>query len=189
MEEKEIINQIHEEYSKQLKNVSVPHNKLVICFSGIPGSGKTHISKILEKRYKGVRIRGDSIRQIVKNLGLEIDKYTYNYLEWLDYNYSFKNKLMILDGGMDRRYRRTFQVLKNNGYRIFIIRLKASKEKAQERVFAMHGGYEQHFVDNIDRWIMENKEFGKNVKPDIEIENENKLNLKPLFLKLDKLIN
>ncbi len=67
--ETQSIGRIYKEHLKHLKNKNISNNKkAVICFSGIPGAGKTYIAKILEKRYKGVRIRSDDIREIVKKL-------------------------------------------------------------------------------------------------------------------------
>lgn len=118
MKEQNINRIIHEKYTKKLKNLSVPHKKLMICFSGFSGSGKTHIAKILEQRYKGIRIRSDNIRTIISNLNPNItdtdkDKIVYEYLERLFENREFKNKLLILDRGIDRKYKRTFSIFKN----------------------------------------------------------------------------
>jgi predicted kinase len=37
----------------------------MICFAGIPGSGKTYLAKKIEKKYGGVRITSDEIRKII----------------------------------------------------------------------------------------------------------------------------
>ena len=52
-----------------------------------------------------------------------------------------------------------------------------------------HRGVERHFVDNIDRWVRENKEFRKKIKVDFLVDNEGDLDLKPLYLKLEEIIN
>ncbi|MEK6842580.1 MAG: AAA family ATPase [Nanoarchaeota archaeon] len=173
-----------------LKNIGVHHKKLLICFSGIPGSGKTHIAKIIEKKYFGVRIRSDDIRNIIKKLKNKeknVNKITYKYLDWLFKNYSFKNKLIILDKSIDRKYKETFSIFRKKRYKIFIIRIKTSKKISKERVSKL-GKLNENYINNIERWLYEWKGFEENVKSDIIIKNENNLNLKPLFFKLDKLI-
>lgn len=188
--QKQLISKIHKKYIKKLKHLNISHKKLMICFSGFAGSGKTYIAKILEKRYKAVRIRSDDIRRIIIDTKLkEIDKLTYSYLEWLSKTWKFKNKLIILDMGIDRRYKEMFSIFKKKGYKIFIIRLKVSKKTAYRRAAERNKGIvDEHFRNEIARWIREWREFGKKVKSDIIITNEKNLSLKPLFEKLGKLV-
>ncbi len=198
MKDLSLFKKIYKEHFKKFKNISVPNKKLLICFSGIPGSGKTYISKILEKKYSGIRIRNDGIRQIIHNLlkkedeenpeNLDyVDPILEKYLFWLFLNYSLENKLIILDSGIDRRYKEIFSMFKNKKYTIFLIRIKTSRKILEQRIFEKKNCRDPHFDREIKRWTLEWKEFGKKIKADIVIENENKLNLKPLFIKLDKL--
>jgi len=193
MNKKDLINKTYKKHLKILKNLSLPQKKLIICFSGIPGSGKSYISKILEKRYKGIRIRNDKdIRGIMKSLdkNADLDKDVDNYLMWFLSSYSFPNKLIILDSGIDRRYKKLFSFAEENNYKLFTIRLKASRKILEKRIFEKNNCRDPHFDNEIKRWTKEWKAFGKKIKADIIIDNEknNKLNLKPLFKKLDKLI-
>lgn len=50
--EEYIFRKIFKEYEKQLKNLFEPHRKLIICFAGVPGSGKTYLAKNLKKDIK-----------------------------------------------------------------------------------------------------------------------------------------
>ena len=73
--EKNIFREIYKKHSRFLKNRKVRRNKkLIICFSGIPGSGKTVLAKILEKRYRGVRINSHRIGKIMQAIGNKIKK-------------------------------------------------------------------------------------------------------------------
>ncbi len=192
-----LFNKIYKIHFKKLKNLNVLHKKLIICFSGIAGSGKTYIAKILEEKYKGVRIRTDDIREIVGRLMKKFklnaedkDPIVYGYVGWLLKNNKFKNKLIILDKGIDREYKEIFKFSKEKGYKLFIIRLVASRKVLDKRVFGRSGGIDEHYYNEINRWTNEWKKFGKKIKSDIIIKNDkdNKLNLTPLFKKLDKLI-
>lgn len=171
----------------------MPHEKLMVCFSGIAGSGKTYIAKILEEKYKGVRIRNDDIRGIVADLdkSQDIDEATYGYFDWFFKNYSFKNKLVILDSGIERRYKKIFPFAEEEGYKIFIIRLKVSEEVYERRIREkLRGKLDDNYIARINDWKRQYEEFGKAIRPDIIIENErdNELDLNPLFKKLDKLV-
>jgi len=188
-----LFNKIYKLHIKKLKNLNIPHKKLAIFFSGIAGSGKTYIAKILEDKYRGVRVRNDDIREIVASLdkNKDIDEATYGYFDWFFKNYSFKNKLIILDRGVDRKYKEVFPLFRKRGYKIFIIRLKVPEKVYEQRIINKLGKLDQNYINRIDDWKRQYKEFGKEVKPDIIIENEedNKLDLKPLFSKLERLIN
>lgn len=184
--------EIYKRHVKKLENLLVPHEKLMICFSGIAGSGKTYISRILEKKYRGVIIRNDDIRGIIANLdkNKDIDETTYSYFDWFFRNYSFKNRLLILDRGIDRGYKEVFPFFRERGYKIFIIRLKVSEKVYEGRIRNKLGELDSNYINRIDDWKRQYKEFGEAIKPDIIVENEkdNELNLEPLFKKLDRLV-
>ena len=195
-----IFNKIYKLHKKKLKYLSVPHKKLLICFSGIPGSGKTHIAKILEEKYKGVRINNDNIRKIISELisektakdTKEAEKKRENildkYLIWLLENNLFNNGLIILDSSIDRKYKEIFLIAKENRFDLFVVRIIVSREIAEKRAIERHGGTDVHFVSNINRWIKENEEFNYKVKTGITIWNNTVLNLNSLFEKLEKLL-
>ncbi len=184
--------EIYKKHIKKLENLLVPHEGLMICFSGIAGSGKTYIAKILEKKYKGVRIRNDDIREIVAELdeNKDIDEATYGYFDWFFKNYSFRNKLIILDRGIDRGYGEVFPFFKKMGYKIFVIRLKVSEKAYERRIIKKLGGLDDNYLNRIEDWKRQYREFGERVRPDITIKNEkdDELNLEPLFKKLDSLV-
>jgi predicted kinase len=192
MMDKELLNKIYKLHIKQLKNLSIPHKKLVICFSGIAGSGKTYIAKILEEKYNGVRIRNDDIREIIRGINkeIDIDEAVYNYLGWFSNNYKFQNELLILDSGIERKYLELFPYFKKKGFVIFIIRLKVHEKVYQRRIIEKLGKLDNNYLTRIKSWKKQYKEFGKRIKSDIIIKNnkDNRLNLNNLFKKLDKFI-
>jgi predicted kinase len=190
MIDKNLFNKIYEIHVKQLKNTSVPHNKLVICFSGIAGSGKTSIAKILEEKYKGIRIRNDDIREIINRFGFnDVDEITHAYVSWLFEHYPFANKLIILDSGIDRRYEEIFALCQKEGYQTFIIRLKVPERIYKKRIIEKLGKLDDNYLTRINDWKKQFEEFGKNVKSDITLNNGGKLNLASVYFKLDVLIH
>jgi predicted kinase len=183
---------IFEMHLKKFKYLAESHEKFVICFSGIAGSGKTHIAKILEERYNGIRIRNDDIRQIILGLdaGVEdLDKVTYEYGEWFFRNNNFQNGLIIVDSGIDRRYGVLFPFFEEKRYKIFVIRLDVPIEVCERRVIERSGKLDNNYISRIEGWQKQHKKFGENFESDIVINNECELNLDELFSKLDKLIN
>ena len=190
---KEIFRKIFNKHKNQLKNLNEKHEKLVICFSAIPGSGKTYVSKILEKKYKAVRISNDNIRKIILRIFQDktddqrqtlLKEYFKQFLK----HYNFQNKLIILDFGIDRKYTWLFPLLKDGEYKIFIIKIKSTPELIEKRVIKKLGILDQNYIKNIERWRKEFNEFENNYNSDIILENKEVINLIPLFEKLDRLI-
>ena len=192
----EIYHKILNIHKKQLKNLEVNHKKLLICFSAIPCSGKTYVSKILEDKYMAVRINNDDIRLIIrsfiqgtsKEMIDERQEILQEYLMWFLENYPFSNKLIILDSCIDRKYDKIKQVADKHGFNIFIIALNVLKDTAYKRALTRNNDkQDDNFNQNIDRWIIENKEFNIKIKSNISLEGEN-LTIKSLFSKLDKIV-
>jgi len=196
---KTILDSIYEIHKNQLKNLPFPHKKLFICFSGVPGSGKTYVAKKIEERYKAVRVNNDDIREIIRKIVEKsknnvdvneieqlLDKYLINFLN----NYTFPNKTIILDSGIERRSDKIKKLAKNLGFKIFLIKMISSRKNCEKGVIKKLGKLDENFMNNISRWIKENKEFNKSHKANFEIKNycNIKLNLEGLFAKLNEFI-
>lgn len=78
MKQEELFRLIEKKYTP--KNTQLKNNsKVIIAFSGVPGSGKTYLSKLLEKEFRAVRFRSDIIRNI-------INKFPEEYFEEINPN-------------------------------------------------------------------------------------------------------
>ena len=199
MKEAAIFRKIYIENKREYRYANTPHKKLIICFSGIPCSGKTFIAKIIEGKYKAIRVNTDDIRRIIRNLGKKypqlldekykeeiLDKYLINLLK----NYSFKNKLIILDKSVDRDYNKILEIAKEHNFKLFIIRIKATLKIINQRVRSKGNWPDMNFVNNIGRWKKEYNDFNEKIKADIIVNNNQnkKPDLSLLFLKINKII-
>jgi adenylate kinase family enzyme len=188
------IEKIYEKHIKELKNLRAGEKKLIICFSGIPGSGKTFVAKILEKKYKGVRISSDNIRKIIDWLKIVKNKedkekilrqYLINFLK----NYKFSNKLIILDSSIDRKYKEIFKVAREKRIKIFIVKITASKKGIILRL-KKNKGRLKGFLGNFDRWEKDYNNFNKRVKADFVLDISTlKSDLEQLFVKLNNALS
>jgi len=164
--------------------------RTVIAFAGVPCSGKSTVSRKIEKRYGGVRINLDDVMRIIteKNLVETIEQneemknlFIYTFLK----NSFLKNKLIILDKSMDREYERFFKVCKENEWDYLIVQLKLKKQEAIRRIEKRNSDNLSNWIPRIDKWFNEHEEFKKNVKADILMDGT-KSNFEVLFDNLDK---
>jgi len=211
-----IFEKINKRFFPKLKNTNTNNLPFIIAFSGVPGSGKTTISKILEKKYKGVRIDNDELRDIIsdfsgnykltkkdKEIIIKIFKFSkkiyikemydfsenmiknevilYKYQKWFLENYPFKNKLLILDSSIDRKYEMLLKILRKKMFKIFIIKLPFNKEMFLRRERKRNKDT-SFFLKNIGRWKRDYDNLNKNVKVNFVFSN----NLNELFVELNK---
>lgn len=177
-----------------LKYTKIQNSQLIIAFSGVPGSGKSELSKKLEERYRAVRIGNDSIREIIHNseafhfLEEESENLLQDYNEYLIRNYPFRNKLLVLDKSMDRQYKRFFPVFEELKLRFFVIRLTVGKGEAIRRIMDRKEGEDLDLVEkNMERWQSEFEDFGKNASYGVLIDGENP-DFEKVYEELDKFI-
>ena len=178
----------------RLKYTKIQNQQLIIAFSGVPGSGKSDLSRKLEEKYKAVRVGNDPIRDIISHSGIfplseeESENLLQDYNEYLVRNYPFRNKLLILDKSMDRQYKRFFPIFEELGLRFFILRLNMDKEGAIERIMKRKGGEDLDLVRrSMERWQREFRDFGKNAHYDILIDGENS-DFEKVCEKIDKIL-
>jgi len=112
------------------------------------------------------------------------DEYLYHFLSF----YSSPNGLIILDASIDRRYKAIFLAAADTGFDLFIIKINISKKTIKERIRKRNKKEAKNYFKEMKRWYMEHKHFKDEVITDITINNETKLDLVPLFLRLDKIL-
>ena len=177
-----------------LNYTEIQNQQLIITFSGVPGSGKSELSKKLEEKYHAVKIGNDSIRDVIyhsRDFSFSeegAEEFLQDYNEYLIRNYSFRNKLLVLDKSMDRQYGRFFPIFEELGLRFFVIRLNIDKKRAIERIMGRKEGEDLDSIRrNMERWQIEFENFGKNSHYDVLIDGESP-DFERVYEKLDKLI-
>jgi tRNA uridine 5-carbamoylmethylation protein Kti12 len=186
----DVFDKILEEYRKKLENLTIDNKKLIICLAGIPGSGKTYLARKLENRYKGVRINSDDIRKIIDNKITKKESEREVVLkEWLLKllkNYPFKNKLVILDRGIERTYQDVVKISREKNWQMFIIKMIVPKNIIIKRIKIKDRERLEKRPEDIKRWFREFKEFNEKIKTDFVFRKNS--DLKELFLKLDDIL-
>lgn len=193
MKKKSLLQKIYKIHSKHLKYLNIPHKKLIIAFSGVPASGKTHIAKIIEEYFQAVRINNDDIRSIIakflKKRKTQEDPQTIlqNYLLFLlkEKFKTWKNRLVILDSSIDRKYETIKKAAEQEKFPLFIIALQVHHKTLKKRIKKRGKQAQEHFHKEIKRWAQEYKAFNKKFKSDILLKGHENKDLKIIFRKLD----
>ena len=171
-----LFSRIYRIHRKKLKYINKAGRKLLITFAGVPGSGKTVIAKELEKKLEAVRINSIDVEKIYISLGNERDIPTKRaYIDWLMDKIvkEFKNKTIILDAGIERRYEGIFKWVEENGYDVFVIGVNCSRKTLERRIIMREGEENaKNYFAEMNRWIREYNKYKKLGISDIEINTE-----------------
>ncbi|MFH1648798.1 MAG: AAA family ATPase [Patescibacteria group bacterium] len=136
----ELFKKMYEEHKRQLKYLEYPNKKLIVTFSGTFGSGKSTLAKLIEERFKAIRINNDDIRSIINSVAnpqtngerqeilIEYNKRLFGYGSQED------NGLIILDASVDREYKLVQKLAEKYGYKIFVVRMDLAKETLINRI-------------------------------------------------------
>ncbi len=166
--------------------------KVAICFAGVPGVGKTTISKLLETELKATRIEIDEIRKITQTivdkdleLVFENDDEKYDMVKQRSYKYLHElinffqgnsiNSTLIFDFSLDRRYIEITDMLKRYGYNIKLISLEAKRNTILKRLEGRETELIQIYKNMLDGWIKSHNTFNHTFESDLSINTDGKL--------------
>jgi len=181
---------IYRKHASKLKNLNKVNKKLLICFLGIPCSGKTALAKKIERKYKAVRISNDDLRKIINQYITKkeakreaiLKEYVLDLLK----NPPFTNKLVILDSGIERKYKDILKISKSKKWKMFIIRMLIPKSSIIKRIKIKDRKRFENHPEDIKRWFKEYKEFNRKYKSDFIFKDDS--NLKKLFIELNRIV-
>ncbi len=192
-----ILKEIYQKHLSQLKHLDVPHKKLVICFSGIPSSGKTTLARKIEKRYRGVKITNDEVRKIIREVMEKRkikrneernQKNLHDYLAYFLRSYDEKNKLIILDSGIDRIWKEEKKWFEEFGYSFFIIRMDISLKEIHRRLQEREMKMPERNFERLEQWKKEYAKAKREIKADFIVKDDLPEEVQKIFEKLDEMI-
>ena len=99
-------------------------------------------------------------------------------------NYPYKNKLIILDSSIDRKYKKVFEIARKKKWKVFVIKMGLSYEEIIKRMKKREGKEFPYFLDNLKRWKRDYQNSNKKVKVDFVFKD--KKDFKELVLILNK---
>lgn len=137
MQDDSIYQQLAAEYLATLTNRDVPHKKVFLCFSGVPGCGKTTLAQRLRDDLGVQYVRHDDIRALARSMGYDVEKIVISSVSKIAVDEMMAhdaNKFMILDAGLDRSWHIYFDSVKEYNALPIIIRIDVPKSTVIERI-------------------------------------------------------
>jgi predicted kinase len=180
------IGKLTKDYFDALTNKTQQRPKYIILFSGVPGSGKSHIAKAIAKDLKAIRISNDDIRDWIVAVQPNIDpakreKFKLQIAtKLLDHLKSAHNGLVVFDVSCDRPGGYEFYAnwAERHGYKVLLLRIDVPRELIEQRIRA-RGNEGYRTVDRslalLDTWWGQWEAFGKRLSPDMTITPDTKL--------------
>jgi predicted kinase len=188
------IQAVHEKYWPTLKYLNVPHDKLIIGFSAIPGSGKTTLAKEIAERYQGVRINKDEVWDIAHPLeaqfqGEDYETLVRNYMSYLMQELSnYPNGLIVNDASLDRQHEKVKEWADNNGYELFLIRIPVTREVLESRILERNKAGAGAYLEKLDNWMEDFNKLNETVRADFEWDQTDLSSKETLFQALSQYI-
>ncbi len=117
-------------------NIKKPH---LILLDGITGTGKSTIARIIAEKENIVVLNNDKVRQFLAKTGINKDWNLKQKLVKKIQYYRIKETLKngnncLLDGNISNDFEAKISVIKDLGYKYYIIKLVYDREKVIERI-------------------------------------------------------
>lgn len=100
--------------------------------------------------------------------------------------FSFENKLIILNSGIERKYEEICKISEIGDWKMFIIRIGVPKKLIIRRIKIKDKKRLKERPEDLERWFKEYKDFNQKVKSDFIFKKNS--DLKNLFSKLDAIL-
>jgi len=150
--------------------------KTLICFSGVPYSGRTTIAKAITERFSGVYVDKDQARTLIyqnEKIGNTqqpedlLDEYMPTVFDRLKKD---KNGLITLNASIDRKYDEYAKWAKGNDYKLIIIDIDIPLETAENAIKKERDEKTaEWFVGQFSRWYADHETFLANHEIDYTI--------------------
>jgi predicted kinase len=167
----DIHKELAEAYLESLTGRDIPHRRACIIFSGVPGSGKTTLTKRLSHDLQAQYIRHDDIRQLARERGLDVASLTISSVSRIVMDVISENDAngrIVLDSSLDRTWDLFFDYVKQRQVLPIVIRLNVPREVVEARVEARDAD-DFGKVSDLDIFFEQFEASKKHVTADIEL--------------------
>ena len=187
---------LDEHFLRHLKNVDIPHPRLLVVFAGGNGVGKSTLAARIGEELQALVLENDQIKECLLEFdpSLKTDRDRMNQLAW-QYSMDLYNRLpevtangfVVRDGVIHWYYDRILPVFEKQGYAVFIISYDLSRQKRLELI-RTRGDKQTVSAERLIA-IMEDhdilmKRFHDHYQPDIILHDDDLFDYDPVIAAL-----
>lgn len=124
-------------YEQEQPHQHIPHPPIFLSFSAVPGSGKTTLAKRLARDLRTQYVNHDDIRDLIRKRGIDSEELCMPPISRIVINHMItydKNKFVILDVSIDRRWDIFYDHVKELNALPIVIRLNPPINVIRERL-------------------------------------------------------
>ena len=165
------IQKITDEYYAAVPHKNARGPKVMILFSGVPGSGKSTVARVLEREFRAVRLSNDEVRSriwaVAPHAPLKEREAAKLRIatDVLTRVLQAGNGMAIIDTSCDRGYDYYQEFAAKYGYRIVLLRLRVPYSEIKARL-AARGDVS---VAHLPGWWRQWQTFGRTHTPNLII--------------------
>jgi len=139
----DIIDSLDESYWETLDHIDCENQKKVlICFSGASGVGKSSLAEVLSAELSAIRIENDGIKEVLlelynlESVDEEYRRYVWQYSMHLYRSIDKRtpNGVIVRDGMIDYYHDQIFPIFEEKGYQIIIIGFDLSHDFIESKI-------------------------------------------------------
>ncbi len=166
------MNETAAKYLSHIGDLNHHNPKLLVCFAGVPGSGKTTLAKKLQSHFQGLRINSDEIRDILhaeeSETGItEVNPYVQPVIAELFKHFpTSANGIVILDASVDRTYETYKGRAEAENYALFLINLELDENAIEQRIRARNGDGAEDYLRRMQGWQADHQKLLNSATPD-----------------------
>lgn len=167
--------QIATKYLATLDSRAIPHKRVFLIFSGVPGCGKTTLARRLASDLHAQYIRHDDIRAIVRRHGYDVKEFTISRISRLVVDMLLEkgdaNQFIIFDASLDRTWKAYFDYAEKHDAKRVILRLNVPRQIVEERIKKRsRDDFGKMGIDDLDLFYEQFENSKRHVKATIELE-------------------
>lgn len=145
----------------------------LIVFSAIPGSGKTELTKRLNKNHDVSAMANKDIRKALEKTGHTDDVIIGEYTLWLlDKLTKQKPLTIVFDRNIDQWHKAAKNWAAKNNYRLVLVQIEVSRNTLEKRLHNREGDKVSKVLSMLDFYHKEHDRIVPDMQPDIVLKED-----------------
>lgn len=165
--------EVYKAHSRHIDFLGIRNTPALVVFSGVPGSGKSELTKRLINNYGFLRIANKDIRKALEQTGHTNDVAIGDYTLWLFNKLTEEYPLSIVfDRNIDQWYEPARDWAMQNSYQLIVVRIEVPRQRLEKRLLRREGSSTASVFNVLDFYSEEHEKMNQKIKPDMVLEDD-----------------